>query len=176
MKSVLGQKRDPEKAAKRHEGNGYELPDEKLQQREKVYLIYQDMGVIRSFNKLEKTLRDKHPELRVSRPTLEKWSTQHNWTARVQQYDTAQSNAAIARPAKSFEQDPVEALMGLATKTLARAAAANTAVTRPNEIKSLIDAATNALKLVAQMKAEQQTVTTAEDIGRETERVLGLVE
>jgi hypothetical protein len=107
---------------------------------------------------------------------LEKWSVQHNWTARVQQYDTAQSNVAIARPAKSFEQDPVDALMGLVTKTLARAAAANTAVTRPNEIKSLIDAATNALKLVAQMKAEQQTVTTAEDIGRETERVLLLVE
>jgi hypothetical protein len=49
-------------------------------------------------------------------------------------------------------------------------------VTRPNEIKSLIDAATNALKLVSQMKAEQQAVTTAEDIGRETERVLGLIE
>jgi hypothetical protein len=51
--SVLGQKRDPEKAAKRREGNGYEFPDEKVQQREKVYLIYQDMGVTRSFNKLD---------------------------------------------------------------------------------------------------------------------------
>jgi hypothetical protein len=58
--SVLGQKRDPEKAAKRREGNGYEFPDEKVQQREKVYLIYQDMGVTRSISKLEKLLRDKH--------------------------------------------------------------------------------------------------------------------
>jgi hypothetical protein len=57
MKSVLGQQRDPEKAAKRREGNGYELPDEKVQQREKVYMIYQDMGLTRSFNKLEKLLQ-----------------------------------------------------------------------------------------------------------------------
>ena len=101
---------------------------------------------------------------------------QHGWAMRVQAHHAAAGNAAIAQPAKSFESDPVEALMSLATKILARAAAANTAVTRPNEIKSLIDAATNALKLVAQMKAEQKTVTTAEDIGRETERILVLIE
>ena len=36
--SVLGQKRDPAKATKKREP--YVLPDEKLQRREAVYLIY----------------------------------------------------------------------------------------------------------------------------------------
>ena len=43
--SVLGQKRDPAKATKKRDP--YVLPDEKLQQREAVYLIYQAMGPMR---------------------------------------------------------------------------------------------------------------------------------
>ena len=42
MMSVLGQKRDPAKATKKRDS--YVLPDEKLQQREAVYLIYQRMA------------------------------------------------------------------------------------------------------------------------------------
>jgi hypothetical protein len=97
--SVLGRKRDPAKAAKRREGSGYELPDDKLQQREKMYLIYQDIGPTRSITKLEKLLRDKHPEPRVGRLGLEKWSLQNGWVMHVQTHHAAAGNPAIDRTA-----------------------------------------------------------------------------
>jgi hypothetical protein len=43
--SVLGQKRDPAKATKKRDP--YVLPDEKLQRREAVYLIYKGMEPMR---------------------------------------------------------------------------------------------------------------------------------
>jgi hypothetical protein len=144
--------------------NGYVLPPEKLEQREKVYQIYQAMGVTRSITRLERVLREKHAELRVARPTLEKWSVQHNWAIRVKAHDDAAGTASMVKPIKSVEEDPVEALIKLANQTLARAPSATPAVTRPNEVKSLIDSATNAMKLAEQIKASQTSKTTAEDV------------
>jgi len=154
----------------------YVLPDSKLQQREQVFLIYRDMGPARSIARLERLLRDQHPELHVARPSLEKWSVQHGWAARVQAHDAAAGTAAIDRPQKIVEDDPIEALVKLANQTLARALGATPAVTRPNEVKSLIDSATNALKLAEQIKASQTTKSTAAEVAQEMRRVLALID
>lgn len=78
--------------------NGYVLPDAKPQQRGKVYLIYRDMGVSRSITRLERLLREKHPKLRVARPSLERWSVHHDWSAKLKAHDDAGGSARIARP------------------------------------------------------------------------------
>ncbi len=152
------------------------LTPEQQAQREKVFVIYRDMGPLRSLSKLTRLLKEAHPELAVSRPSLESWSVRHDWVTRVKLHDDTAGNAAVALQAKAVDDDPIEALMSLAKKTLARAAASNAPVTRPNEIKSLIDSAANALKLIEQIKTSQQTQATAEEIGAELDRVVTLVE
>ena len=152
------------------------LTPEQATQREKVFMIYRDLGPTRGLTRLAKVLKDAHPELAVSRPSLESWSVRHDWVTRVKLHDDTGGNAAVALQAKAVDDDPINALMTLAKKTLARAAAANAPVTRPNEIKSLIDSAANALKLIEQIKASQQTQATAEEIGAELDRVVTLVE
>jgi hypothetical protein len=152
------------------------LSDAKLQQREQVYQIYQGMGPARSIVRLERLLSGKHPTLRVSRPTLERWSVQHEWAARVKVHDAAIGNSALAQPLQAIETDPIGALMTLTTNILARAAAAAPAVSRPTEVKAMIDAAANALKLVEQIKASRTSKTTAEEIGAEFGRMIEKIE
>jgi hypothetical protein len=48
------------------------LPEEKLTQREIAFALYRDMGQSRSFAALERDLRRSHPEIAVSRQSLEK--------------------------------------------------------------------------------------------------------
>lgn len=79
---MLGQRRDPAKPRKKP--TAYVLPLEKLEQREQAFLIYQGMGVTRSFPKLEQVMAEKLPELKVSRTSLEKWSRQHDWAQRCE--------------------------------------------------------------------------------------------
>ena len=144
------------------------LPDDKLQQREQVYQIYESMGPLRSLARLERLLRDKHAALAVTRPTIEKWSVQHGWAARVSAHDASAAAPVQTTGAASVADDPIAALLDLTYKTLAAAPQ----VTRPNEVKSLIDSATTALKLAEQIKASQTSKTTAEDVAAETLRVI----
>jgi hypothetical protein len=74
--------------------SAYKLPADKLEQREKVFVIYR-VGTSRSIAKLERLLRDKHPELHVARPSLDKRSIQHDWTARIKVHDDAGGAAGV---------------------------------------------------------------------------------
>ena len=149
--------------------------DEKSQQREAVYQIYESLGPLRSAVRLERVLREKHPDLRVSVPTLSKWSKQQGWEARALKHDASAPAPAQPTKADAVADDPIAALLDLTYKTLARALEAAPTVTRPNEVKSLIDSATTALKLAEQIKASQTSKTTAEDVGAETLRVINLI-
>jgi hypothetical protein len=46
--------------------NGYVLPQEKLEQREKAFAVYRDMGKLRSYPKLLKELKANHPDVAPS--------------------------------------------------------------------------------------------------------------
>ena len=130
--------------------NDYVLPEEKLKQRELAFALYRNMGKRRSFPALERELKRNHPEIAVSRQSLEKWSKAHQWAQRVTVYDQA---AAATQPQQvnpdvdpNFDQ--VASLLGAANQAIMRAMSATPAVTKPSDVKALVDSAANALKLI----------------------------
>ena len=137
--------------------NGYVLPTEKFKQREKVFGLYRDMGIGRSILKLHQLLHETYPELAVARSSLETWSRAHDWADRVKAFDFAakqgamqarsRGRASAAAPAMvmpisadgSFDQ--IGTLLTAANQALTRAMNATPVVTRPGDVKSLVDAA-----------------------------------
>lgn len=151
--------------------NGYVLPDEMLKQREAAFAIYRDMGTARSLNRLELVLKRDHPSLAVSRSTLEKWSRQHDWAQRVKAYDEAiaQGNArgtrvTVLAPTPGPDFDQIGALLSAANQALTRAMDAAPVVTKPSDVKALVNAAANALKLVETIKNQSTGKVSREEI------------
>jgi hypothetical protein len=98
--------------------NGYTLPAERLEQRERAFVVYRDMGPGRSFAALERELKSHHPDIAVSRPTIEKWSTAHQWAERIKQHEIAMRRPAAGGdrpcPVPSPEFDEVAKLTSAA--------------------------------------------------------------
>jgi hypothetical protein len=168
--------------------NGYVLSNDKFQHREKVFGIYRDMGAARSLSKLHVRLHDTYPEFAVSRSSLEHWSKMHDWVSRVKAFDDAARPGAqaarsrtrpkaAAAPATSVDEDfdMIGALLKSANQALTRAMNAAPVVTRPSEVKSLVDAAANALKLIEKIKNQSSGKVSREEIAREMARALGEV-
>jgi hypothetical protein len=158
--------------------DGYVLPEEKLKQRERAFAAYRDMGQRRSFPALERELRRNHPDIAVSRQSLEKWSKAHQWAQRVTVYDQA---AAAAQPQQvnpdvdpNFDQ--VASLLGAANQAIMRAMSATPAVTKPSDVKALVDSAANALKLIETIKTNQTGKVSRQEVASEMSRILDLVE
>jgi hypothetical protein len=118
--------------------NGYVLPQEKLEQREKAFAVYRDMGKLRSYPKLLKELKANYPDVAPSQQgTIENWSRQHDWPARCQAHDDAIARgqaqgmqASSVRLATDFDQ--IGALLQAANQALTRAMSATPLVTRPS--------------------------------------------
>ena len=154
--------------------NGYHLPVDKLEQREAAFAIYRDMGPRRSLVALEGELKRNHPEIAVSRQSLEKWSKMHRWVERVRAHDKSLAGAS-AQPAElkvdpNFDQ--VEALLQAANRALTRAMSATPVVTKPSDVKALVDAAANALKLVETIRSQSVGKVSREEVAKEIARVL----
>src|SRR4029077_12117849 len=113
--------------------NGYTLPTEKLEQREAAFVIYRDMGKARSLHGLERELKAHHAAIAASRPSIEKWSKQHQSAERVEQHDIAQ-DALLARasthPQLSTEFDQVEKLTRAAHTAITKALSGSVVVTK----------------------------------------------
>ncbi len=135
----------------RKNGNGFVLPPEQLVHREKVFIIYRDMGRRRSFSTLEKELKRDYPDLAAARTTLERWGKIHQWRDRVAQHDQgvfAGVGVAVelgVMPDMPAEFNQVEQLTLAAQAALMKAIAAAPQITKPGEMKAMIDAAANAL-------------------------------
>ena len=157
--------------------NGYHLPVDKLEQREAAFAIYRDMGPRRSLVALEGELKRDHPEIAVSRQSLEKWSKVHHWTEHVRAHD--KSVAAVSRQPPELKVDPnfdqVDALLQAANRALTRAMSATPVVTKPSDVKALVDAAANALKLVETIRSQSVGKVSREEVAKEMARVLDLV-
>jgi hypothetical protein len=158
--------------------NDYVLPEEKLKQRELAFALYRNMGKRRSFPALERELKRNHPEIAVSRQSLEKWAKMHQWAHRVTVYDQA---AAAAQPQQvnpdvdpNFDQ--VASLLGAANQAIMRAMSATPAVTKPSDVKALVDSAANALKLIETIKTNQTGKVSRQEVANEMTRILDLVE
>ena len=126
---------------------------------------------------LEGELKRSHPEIAVSRQSLEKWSKVHHWVERVRAHDKSLAGAS-AQPAElkvdpNFDQ--VEALLQAANRALTRAMSATPVVTKPSDVKALVDAAANALKLVETIRSQSVGKVSREEIAKEMARVLAEV-
>src|SRR5215831_18542122 len=158
--------------------NGYRLPVDKLEQREEAFFIYRDMGPRRSLVALERELRLNHPEIAVSRQSLEKWSKMHQWVERVRVHD--KSVCAAPPPPAEIKVDPnfdqIDALLTAANKALTRAMNAAPVVKKPSDVKALVDAAANALKLIETIRNQSVGKVSREEVAQEMARVLGEVE
>jgi hypothetical protein len=171
--------------------NGYQLPDEKWQQRERAFEIYRDMGEGRTLIKLVAVLKQEHPDIAASKTSIEAWSQAHNWRARAEAHDAAvekgrkaaAAQPAVPAPAPSMiapvapeeDFDQITALVKAANTALTKAMNANPVITRPGEMKLLVDAAANALKLVETIKNQSSGKVSREEIAQEMVRILGEV-
>jgi hypothetical protein len=135
------------------------------------------MGPRRSLAALEGELKRNHSEIAVSRQSLEKWSKAHHWVERVRAHD--RSVAATPRQQPELKVDPnfdqVDALLQAANRALTRAMSATPVVTKPSDVKALVDAAANALKLVETIRSQSVGKVSREDVAKEMARVLDLV-
>jgi hypothetical protein len=150
------------------------LPPEKLEQREQAFRIYRDMGRARSLSLLEKELKQHYPEIAVSRITLEKWSHAHEWQDRVKAHDKAVGDA-IPQKEMSPEFDQVDKLMSAAHLALTRALSGKPSITKASDMKALIDASANALKLADSIRDKKGNDKGGELVVAEMERVLSAV-
>lgn len=168
--------RTKRKAGKR--ANGYVLPPEKLAQREAAFVIYRDMGRTRSLAALGNKLKHHHPEIAVSRPSLEKWSKMHRWAERVAVHDSSSVDAALQQGGAIIDPNfnQIDALLQAANQALTRAMSATPVVTKPSDVKALVDAAANALKLIETIKNQSSGKVSREEIAQEMARILGEVE
>jgi uncharacterized protein YbaA (DUF1428 family) len=132
--------------------NGYVLPQAKLDQREAALVIYRDMGSRRSLNALVKEMKANHPEIAASQAVVFKWSKQHNWAERAAAHDQSMSAGRVQGVVLDSNFDQVDALLRAANQALTRAMSASPVVTRPGDVKALVDAAANALKLIETIK------------------------
>jgi hypothetical protein len=106
--------------------NGYVLPDEKPKQRELAFVIYRDMGISRSMNRLVTEFAKEHPTLKVSRGSLENWSRKHDWRARVKEHDEAVAKGRVqgavsplaGGPVAAPEFNQIDALLSAANQAL----------------------------------------------------------
>jgi hypothetical protein len=159
--------------------NGYVLPTEKLEQREAAFVIYRDMGKSRSIRGLERELKQRHPEIAVTRVSLEKWSKQHQWAERVRQYDIAQ-DALLARASTNLQFDgdfdQVDKLTRAANLAITKALDGAPVVTKASDMKTLVDAAANALKMAESIRARQGDGASRDQIVAEITRLLDLAE
>jgi hypothetical protein len=132
---------------------GPPLTEEQILKRERAYAIYRDFGKSRTIHKLYRVLSEEHPDLLASKVTLDRWSKRHNWVERAAAFDRSIAMSQLPPPVRvKIEIDPefnsIDALLAAAQMALTKAVNANPVVTRPGDVKILVDAAANAMKLV----------------------------
>jgi hypothetical protein len=157
--------------------NGYHLPVDKLEQREAAFAIYCGMGPRRSLVALERELKGNHPEMAVSRQSLEKWSKAHHWVERARTHDNSVSAAPLQQPELKVNPnfDQVDALLQAANQALTRAMSATPVVTKASDVKALVDAAANTLKLIETIKKQSSGKVSREEVAKDISRILNLV-
>ena len=125
------------------------LSAEELQKREAFFALYRDM----SRRTRKRLIEMARPTLgSISERTLVNWSRDHNWQARLDEYD----QRLRASPPQADEFDPnfnrVEALERIADLALQRALASHVEVRTPQDFKTMVDAAEKAITLCEKLR------------------------
>ena len=150
---------------------------------EKVYEIYQRMGRARSIRKLRLLLADQYPALLRAEGTLEVWSKNFDWQKRIKAHEDsmrqgacqARHDARATAAAQEKDVDQIAMLVSAANKALKKAMDANPVITKPGDVKTLVDAAANALKLVETIRNQSTGKVSREEVARDIREILDKV-
>lgn len=125
-------------------------PDQ-LAKREAIFGLYRDLGPTRSYERLIPMVKPKYGE--VSKRTLVYWSGQHNWQARVAEYDDTLAMGSELQAELDPNFDPIEALARSAHLALQRVLASHPIVRTAQDFKALVDSAEKALLCIEKLRA-----------------------
>lgn len=134
---------------------------------EKAFEVYRDMGPGRSFRKLAAALKLCWPANPVAYSTLAGWAQKQGWSKRSEEYERGLRHAQTAAPAVTtlLEGDEVDALEKAASQALATVLRATAvAVTKPGDLKALVDTASKALELADRLKQARTGAATAQEV------------
>jgi hypothetical protein len=137
-----------------------QLSLEQQQKRQAVFELYRDLGAQRSYERLIEMVRPKHGP--ISKRTLVNWSQQHNWRARIGEYDrdlTTRSRAAGDQGGGNASDQ----LLNSAAEALQTVMRSNPVVRTPRDAKMLVDAADKAIKLAETLESKRRDPHDAED-------------
>jgi hypothetical protein len=122
---------------------------QELAKRESIFQVYCNLGPARSYAKLMIAIVDTYGT--IGARTLNAWSKRHSWKERLAVFDDAHHTATVPLVvALNFDRE--EALLEAASQALMRALSASVQASNPHQLKALIDAAGNAIRLVEKLR------------------------
>ncbi len=140
-----------------------------LARREDAFRIYRDLGPQRSYTQLQTALKPKHGEITVR--TFSNWAKAHSWRERLAAHDALLQRAnAVQVEVLDQNFDKRKALLEAAHLALMRALQSVPVVVKPQDFKSLVDAAANAVRLVEKLD-ELRGAGGSEQVGAAKKRM-----
>lgn len=146
---------------------------------EKVFEMFRDLGPDRTFRKLAEAVRLRWPANAVAYSTLAQWAKQHGWKKHIAEYERGLRRATqAAAPAIDLTgTDDVTVLEKAASVALARALQAGAvAVTKPGDVKALVDTAGKALELAERLKQGRSGTATSQEIAAFGDELVGKID
>lgn len=146
---------------------------------EQAFEIYRDLGPDRSFRKLAGALKALWPANPVAYTTLAGWAQKQGWSKRIEDYERGLRQAQAMAPAvpTALEVDDVAALEKAASQALANVLrTTSVTITKPGDLKALVDTANKALELAARIKQERTGTATSQEIADFGAKLLGRIE
>jgi hypothetical protein len=146
-----------------------------------AFALYRDMGPARSLRKLVEVLKVQWPVNSVSYTTIHTWNARYGWGQRVAEYDRGRGQANTANPAQpdqlSSSVDEVDVLRGAASQALAIIARASSmTITRPGDVKVLLEAARMAQERADKIEASRTGEMTQEQVTAEGVKILAALD
>jgi hypothetical protein len=140
--------------------------------RDKVFEMYLELGPARSLRRLQEAVALRWPANKVGVATLQRWSKADDWQARIDAYEAGMRSAATANPVPApvipiatDGTDDIASLEAAASQALTMALRTTALqVTRPSDVKALVDTANRALDLAAKMKQQRAAVSNQSDL------------
>jgi hypothetical protein len=140
--------------------------------RDKVFEMYRDLGPARSLRRLQEAVALRWPANKVGVATLQRWSKDDRWQGQIDAFEAGMRSAAAANPAPAPAMpistdgtDDIASLEAAASQALTMALRTTALqVTRPSDVKALVDTANRALDLASKMKRERAAISNQSDL------------
>jgi hypothetical protein len=146
--------------AKAKQRQARSIPAADLAKREAIFGIYRDLGPGRTYERLIEMIRPDYGPL--AKRTLVNWSQQHNWRARIDEYDRDLTTRSLGAGGQG-DGTASDQLLNAAAAALQTVMRSNPVVRTPRDAKVLVDAADKAIKLAETLESKRRDPHDAED-------------